>query len=158
MKKLLMTLLLCVTTLGAKAQFEKNTTYFSTSLTGLSMSYSNQEKFTLGVDVLGGFFVEQSWMLYGRFGYGHTQVSDDVTLGAGMRYYIVQNGLYLGSTLQYQHLFKNMNNIQICPEVGYTFFLNRFVTLEPSVYYNISLNNFSDGSKVGLRLGFGFFF
>ena len=75
MKKLLMTLLLCVTTLGAKAQFEKNTTYFSTSLTGLSMSYSNQEKFTLGVDVLGGFFVEQSWMLYGRFGYGHTQVS-----------------------------------------------------------------------------------
>lgn len=158
MKKLLMTLLLCVTTLGAKAQFEKNTTYFSTSLTGLSMSYSNQEKFTLGVDVLGGFFVEQSWMLYGRFGYGHTQVSDDVTLGAGMRYYIVQNGLYLGSTLQYQHLFKNMNNVQICPEVGYTFFLNRFVTLEPSVYYNISLNNFSDGSKVGLRLGFGFFF
>ena len=51
-----------------------------------------------------------------------------------------------------------MNNVQICPEVGYTFFLNRFVTLEPSVYYNISLNNFSDGSKVGLRLGFGFFF
>ena len=91
MKKLLMTLLLCVTTLGAKAQFEKNTTYFSTSLTGLSMSYSNQEKFTLGVDVLGGFFVEQSWMLYGRFGYGHTQVSDDVTLGVGMRYYILQN-------------------------------------------------------------------
>ena len=158
MKKLLMTLLSCVTTLGAKAQFEKNTTYFSTSLTGLSMSYSNQEKFTLGVDVLGGFFVEQSWMLYGRFGYGHTQVSDDVTLGVGMRYYILQNGLYLGSALQYQHLFKNMNNVQICPEVGYTFFLNRFVTLEPALYYNISLNNFSDGSKVGLRIGFGFFF
>ena len=158
MKKLLMTLLLCVTTLGAKAQFEKNTTYFSTSLTGLSMSYSNQEKFTLGVDVLGGFFVEQSWMLYGRFGYGHTQVSDDVTLGVGMRYYILQNGLYLGSALQYQHLFKNMNNVQICPEVGYTFFLYRFVTLEPSLFYNIRLNNFSVGSKVGLRIGFGFFF
>lgn len=158
MKKFLMTLFLCVTVLGAHAQFDKNTTYFSTSLTGLGMSYSSQEKFTLGVDVLGGFFVEQSWMLYGRFGYGHTQESDDVTLGVGMRYYMLQNGLYLGSALQYQHLFRNLNNVQICPEVGYTFFLNRFVTLEPALYYNISLNNFSEGSKVGLRLGFGFFF
>lgn len=158
MRKLLMTLLFCTAALGVKAQFDKNTAYFSTSLTGVGLSYSNQEKFTLGVDVLGGFFVEQSWMLFGRFGYNHTHEADDVTIGAGMRYYISQNGLYLGSALQYQHLFKNINNVQICPEVGYTFFLNRFVTLEPSVYYNISLNNFSDGSKVGLRIGFGFYF
>ena len=158
MKKFLLSLIFVLMAVGAKAQFEKNTTYFSTSFSGLNLSYSNNEKFTLGLDLNGGIFVEDAWMLYGKFGYGHTRYDDNVSLGMGARYYIKQNGLYLGLGLQYEPVLKNVNNLQLCPEIGYAFFLNEFITLEPALYYNMSLNNFADGSKVGLKLGLGFYF
>lgn len=40
-------------------------------------------------------------------------------------------------------------------EVGYAFFLNRTVTIEPAVYYDQSFKNHSDFSKIGLRIGVG---
>lgn len=158
MKKLMMSLLLVLASVSAKAQFEKNTCYFSTSFSGFNMSYSNNEKFTLGLDLNGGIFVQDCWMVYGKIGYDHTRAYDDVSLGIGGRYYISQNGLYLGLGLQYEHVLKNVNNLQLCPELGYCFYLNEYVTIEPAVYYNMSLNNFSDGSKVGLKVGFGYYF
>ena len=109
MKKFLLSLIFVLMAVGAKAQFEKNTTYFSTSFSGLNLSYSNNEKFTLGLDLNGGIFVEDAWMLYGKFGYGHTRYDDNVSLGMGARYYIKQNGLYLGLGLQYEHVLKNVN-------------------------------------------------
>ena len=158
MKKLLLSLMFVLMAVGAKAQFEKNTCYFSTSFSGLNLSYSNNEKFTFGMDLNGGIFVEDAWMLYGKLGYAHTRYEDNVSLGVGGRYYIKQNGLYLGLGLQYEHVLKNVNNLQLCPEIGYAFCLNEFITLEPALYYNMSLNNFADGSKVGLKLGLGFYF
>ena len=46
MKKIILSLMLLVMAVGAKAQFDKGTTYLSASATGLGMSYSSNEKFT----------------------------------------------------------------------------------------------------------------
>lgn len=158
MRKIIFSFLLLLSAVTAKAQFEKGTTYLSASASGLGLSYSANEKFTMGFQVNGGYFVEQSWMLYGTMGYDHTRYTDDVSIGAGARYYFTQNGVYMGLGLQYSHATKSINNLQLCPEVGYAFFVNRFITIEPAVYYHMSLNDFSDGSKVGLKLGLGFYF
>ncbi|MBO5181745.1 MAG: outer membrane beta-barrel protein [Paraprevotella sp.] len=158
MKKWMCTLLLMAVTLSANAQFEKKKKYISTSLTGLSLSYSDMEQTVFGLDAMGGYFIEDAWMLYGKIGYDHTRYTDDFAIGVGGRYYFTQNGIYLGAGLQYAHATKSVNNVQLCPEVGYAFFINRFLTIEPSVYYNMSLNDFAHGSKVGLKIGLGFYF
>lgn len=163
MRKTIFTLLLALISLTASAQFEKHTSYLSTSLTGLNLSYSNDQKVTFGMQVQGGYFFADEWMLYGRLGYDHQFVKhakdvNNVEVGAGTRYYISQNGLYLGIGLQYEHRGINDNYVQLTPEVGYCFFLNRHVSIEPAVYYDLCLNEFSSGSTVGLKLGFGFYF
>ena len=158
MRKLLLSLMLLVAAVSANAQFEKGTKYVSASATGLGLSYSTSEKFTFGLDAVGGYFVQSSWMVYGKIGYNHTRITDDFHIGGGARYYFMQNGIYLGLGVQYAHATKNINNIHLCPEVGYAFYLNRFITIEPAVYYNMSLNDFSDGSKVGLKIGVGLYF
>ena len=43
-------------------------------------------------------------------------------------------------------------------QLGYAFFLNRTVTIEPELYYNQSLKDHSDYSGFGLRIGFGIYF
>lgn len=166
MKKIIMGLLLAITTLSAHAQFEQGTTYLNTSLTGLDMSYGKDTKFQLGLDVTGGQFLADAWMVYGRFGYNHQSISgpsndiNNVKIGAGARYYIEKDGLYLNLGLQYQRATFGAHRdfLQLTPEVGYCFYLNHYVSVEPAVYYDCCLNHFSEGSKVGLKLGFGFYF
>ena len=158
MKRLLRSLMVMVLAVGAFAQFEKKTKYISASATGLGLSYSESERWTFGLDLTGGYFVQDAWMLYGRLGYDHTRYTDAFQLGVGGRYYFTQNGVYLGAGLQYEHATKSVNNLQICPEVGYAFYINRHITIEPALYYHISLNDFDDGSKVGLKIGLGFYF
>lgn len=160
-----MAVLVAVTSLGAFAQFEKNTSYLNTSLTGLNMSYSKDAKFTFGLDATGGYFFEDAWMLYGRFGYDHQYVKGDgndvnnLSIGAGARYYIRQNGLYLAAGLKYEHANRHHGNyLDITPEVGYCYYLNHYLSVEPALYYDLCVNHFSAGSKVGLRVGFGFYF
>ncbi len=154
----MLSLLLLVMAVGANAQFNKKTKYISASATGFGMSYSSGEKFTMGLEFTGGYFIRDAWMVYGRLGYDHTRYTDNFQLGAGGRYYFTQNGVYLGLGLQYAHATKSINNLHLTPEVGYAFYINRFLTIEPAVYYNMSLNDFSDGSKVGLKVGLGFYF
>ena len=158
MRKLMLSLLLMMAAMGAKAQFEKGTTYVSASTTSLGLSYSSNEKLKFGLELNGGYFIQKAWMLYGKLGYDHTRWTDHFQMGVGGRYYFTQNGIYMGLGLQYEHATKSVNNVQLCPEVGYAFFVNRFITIEPAVYYHMSLNDFSDGSKVGLKLGLGFYF
>ena len=43
-------------------------------------------------------------------------------------------------------------------QIGYAFFLNRTVTIEPEIYYNQSLKCHSDYSGFGVRISFGIFF
>lgn len=53
---------------------------------------------------------------------------------------------------------ERVNNIRIPIEIGYTFYLNHYLAVEPAVYSKMSLNHFSDGSEFGFKVGLGFYF
>lgn len=160
MKKIFFALLLAAVSLGASAQFEKGTKYVSASLSGLEMSWHKDGGFQLGLDAVGGYFIADNWMLLGQFGWLHRPHFDALDLGAGARYYMSRNGLFFGGGLKYQHSkssFKT-DNFFITPEVGYCFYLNDHVSIEPAVYCDMCLNHFKDFTKIGLKIGFGYYF
>lgn len=158
MKKLLLFIVLLAGALSAHAQFDKGTKYVGTSLSGLGLSYSSSEKFRFGVEATAGYFVSDCLMLRGNISYDHTRKINDVAVGAGARYYFDQCGVFMGAGTEYVHFTPKSNDVQIPLEVGYAFFINRFITIEPSVYYKMSLDSFSQKSTVGLRIGLGFYF
>ena len=194
LRKGLLALLVAVSSLPVSAQFEKYTSYLNTSLTGMGLSYSKDSKFKMGLQATGGYFVEDCWMVYGRLGYEHQGTRgemknrNDLQIGVGGRYYIEQNGIFLGLGLMYQHAsnvttsqtvnsvestlpdgstlvretvlrhYGNRNYMHLTPEVGYCFYINQYLSVEPSVYCNLCLNRFSEGTEVGLKLGMGFYF
>ena len=140
------------------AQFEKGKWYVGASVSGLDISYSGSEEFNIGLDAKGGYLLVDDWMLLGQVGWQHSGldgVSDNVMLGIGGRYYIIQNGLYLGVNAKLVHANRNYNDFMPGLEVGYAFFLNKTVTIEPSVYYDQSFKNHSDYSKIGFKIGIG---
>lgn len=65
---------------------------------------------------------------------------------------------YIDYTITKTAPAEKFNSFCIPIEVGYTFYLNHHLAVEPSVYYKMSLNHFGDCSTVGLRLGLGYFF
>ena len=92
-----------------------------------------------------------------RVGGGTDPSPDRFTVGAMGRYYIIQNGIYLGAGVNYKHSNHSYNDIMPTVEVGYAFFINRTVTIEPALYYEQSVKNHSKYSNVGLRLGLGIY-
>lgn len=154
---MLLALLVCVT---ASAQFEKDKMYVGASLSGLNLSYNGTDKLNVGLDAKIGYMLEDNWMIYGQAGYAHTgndAVADNVNLGVGGRYYIIQNGLFLGANVKLVHAFHNYNDVMPGVEAGYAFFISHTVTIEPSVYYQMSFKNHSDYSTIGLNLGIGIY-
>lgn len=144
----------------ANAQFEQGKVYIGSSLTGLNMSYSGSDKFNLGVQARAGYMVADDLMLLGNVGYDHSGsdgVPDKYSLGVGGRYYIEQNGIYLGVNCKYVHAGKNYNDVMPGVEVGYAFFLNGSVTVEPALYYDQSFKKHSDYSTFGLKVGVGIY-
>ena len=140
------------------AQLEKGKWYVGASVSGLDISYSGSEEFNIGLDAKGGYLLADDWMLLGQVGWQHSGldgVSDNVMLGIGGRYYIIQNGLYLGVNAKLVHANRNYNDFMPGLEVGYAFFLNNTDTIEPSVYYDQSFKNHSDYSKIGFTIGIG---
>ena len=91
LRKVLTMLLIAVSSMQASAQFEKYTSYLNTSLTGLGLSYSKDSRFKMGVQATGGYFVEDCWMVYGRFGFEHQGARgvmknrNDLQIGVGGR-------------------------------------------------------------------------
>lgn len=160
MKKIIMLLAFMALTLSGYAQFEQGKYYVGASLSGLDVNYSGSEKFNLGLDVKAGYLLYDDWMITAQAGIQHSgndDISDTYSVGIGGRYYIVQNGLYLGVNAKLIHANHNYNDLMPGLEVGYAFFLNRTVTIEPAVYYDQSFKNHSDYSKIGLRIGIGIY-
>lgn len=160
MKKILLLVVGLVMTVAANAQFEQGKYYISGSLTGLNMSYSGAEKFNLGVEAKGGYLVADNWMALAMAAYSHNGtegVDDTFEAGVGGRYYIIQNGLYMGVNAKFVRGNNNYNDFMPGIELGYAFFLGKSVTVEPAVYYDQSIKNHSDYSKVGLRIGVGIY-
>lgn len=160
MKKIIMLLAFMALTLSGYAQFEQGKYYVGASLSGLDVNYSGSEKFNLGLDVKAGYLLYDDWMITAQAGIQHSgndDIADTYSVGIGGRYYIVQNGLYLGVNAKLIHANHNYNDLMPGLEVGYAFFLNRTVTIEPAVYYDQSFKNHSDYSKIGLRIGIGIY-
>lgn len=158
-KTLLAALLAALTSFTAKAQFEIGKVYISGAVSGLDLNYNGSNKTTLNVDAKGGYMVEDNWMILGQTSYSHSGlkgVSDAISAGVGGRYYIEQNGIFLGVGAKYVHA-KHFDDFMPGVEVGYAFFLSRTVTVEPSLYYDQSFKNHSDYSTIGLRIGVGIY-
>ena len=115
-------------------------------------------KLRFGLEGTAGYFVGDCLMARAVLAYNHEKHNDKLSVGAGMRYYFDQCGVFLGAGAEYVHHSPNWNDVQIPLEVGYAFFLNRYLTVEPAIYYKMSLDDFSDKTTVGLRVGFGFYF
>lgn len=158
MKKLftLLAFLLMVGT--ASAQFTEGTKYVGASVSGLGLSYSKDAGFRFGLQATAGYFIADGFMVKANLGYDHTKVANDFSAGVGGRYYFTQNGIFLGAGAELTHTSPNFNSVSIPVEVGYCFYLNHYLSIEPSVYYKASLTDFADKSTVGLRIGLGYYF
>lgn len=156
MKKILSLMFLLVLTLGAKAQFEKGTHFANASLTGLGIGFDKGE-FSMGISAGYGYFISDCRMVGGEVGYRHHGGLNTFVLKPSFRYSFVQNGLNVGGGLQYEHAGYKQNYVQLCPQVGYTFFLSKNVSLEPAVYADFCLNDFSNGTSAGLKIGIGLY-
>lgn len=160
MKKLFLLVIGLVMTVVANAQFERGKYYCNGSLTGIGLSYSGTEKLNLGIEAKGGYLVADNWMVLAMAGYEHSGldgVDDKFHAGLGGRFYIIENGLYMGVNTKLVHGGSGYNDLMPGIELGYAFFLGKSVTIEPSVYYDQSIKNHSDYSKVGLKIGVGIY-
>lgn len=143
--------------IAANAQFEQGKVYCGASLSGLSLSYNGSSDLNLGVEGQAGYCFADNLMAVGKVAYQHTGkegVKDYVGVGVQGRYYIIQNGLYLGAGVKLAHM-GSYNDVMPGVEVGYAFFVSRTVTVEPAIYYDQSFKNHSDYSTIGLRVGIG---
>ena len=157
-KKILSMAVALLCAVSAHAQFEEGKVFVGGSLTGLNMKYTGSDKFSYGVQAQAGYMVADDLMLLGQTSFEHSgndAIDDKFTVGVGGRYYIEQNGIYLGVNCKFVHAGKNFNDVMPGVEVGYAFFLNNSVTVEPAIYYDQSFKNHSDYSTIGLRLGVG---
>ncbi len=162
MKKLLICIVSLLCTSMAHAQFEQNKWLIAPSISGFNLSYSGNDKSSIGFEAEGGVFLLDNFALLLNTGINIKQEGDDVTsLGVSARYYFDKVGFYIGSKFkydQYDYSAKaDKKDATIGVEVGYAYFLSRTVTIEPAVYYNQSLTD-QHFSKIGVKLGFGFYF
>ena len=158
-KKIAVVALGLMVSVGAHAQFESGKQYCGASLTGLNLSYNGSEELSLGIQAKAGYFFEDDIMLLAQAEYKHSGLEglkDYWALGAQGRYYIEQNGIYLGAGMKLIHT-GSYNDVMPGVEVGYAFFVSKQVTIEPAVYYDQSFKNHSDYSTVGVKVGIGIY-
>lgn len=158
-KKIAVVALGLMVSVGAHAQFESGKQYCGASLTGLNLSYNGSEELSLGIQAKAGYFFEDDMILQAQAEYKHSGlegVKDYWALGAQGRYYIEQNGIYLGAGMKLIHT-GSYNDVMPGVEVGYAFFVSKQVTIEPAVYYDQSFKNHSDYSTVGVKVGIGIY-
>ena len=137
--------------------FAQDKWYIGASTSSLDINWHKSSNWTLNLDAKAGYLFIDNWMITGKLGYSkQTDIPAYFTFGAGVRYYFDKCGIYLGASGNYRH---HDDYKDFLPELnlGYAFFLNGKVTLEPEVYYEHSTKN-SDYSGFGVRLGFGVYF
>ena len=127
--------------LCASAQFQEGKGYLGASLTGLDLHYNGQDGINLGVQAKAGYFPWDNVMVLANVDAVHNgseAVADHISVGVGGRYYITPNDLMPGI------------------ELGYAFFVNRSVTIEPAIYFDQSFKD-HDYSTIGLKIGLGIY-
>lgn len=155
MKKIALFVVALVMSVTASAQFEQGKGYLGASLTNIDLSYNGLNKGHFGLGAKAGYLIADDWMLLGQLDYQKTKdVPYSLTLGPGIRYYIQQNGLYMGASALFKHA-EDYNDFMPSIQIGYAFFISRTVTFEPEVYYEHSFKDHSNYSTAGIRLGVG---
>lgn len=168
MKKTILTLICGLTmSLSAVAQtqdlspFAKDKFFCGASLSGFDAKWTNNTKWNLDIGAKIGYLFDTNWMVTANAEYDVRHYGNNVLFaGAGLRYYFEDYGIFLGASGNYVHGTQGDRFDDFMPsvQVGYAFFLNRTVTIEPEVYYNQSLQSHSDYSGFGLRIGIGIYF
>ena len=158
-KKIILLVTALLMTITASAQFEEGKLYSGASLTGLNLSYNGADELNLGVQAKLGYMIEDDLMLLGNASFQTSSskgTPNSMSLGVGGRYYIEQNGIYLGVNAKFVHT-KSYNDFMPGVEVGYAFFISRTVTIEPAIYYDQGFKDHSKYSTGGLKVGFGIY-
>ena len=166
MKKLMMAAVALMMAVSVNAQkylndsgtpFAQDKWYIGASTSSFDLSWHKAADWKLNLDAKAGYLFMDNWMITGKLGYeAKTDHPSNFTLGAGVRYYLDNCGVYLGASGNYRHS-DDYNDFLPELNVGYAFFLTGKLTLEPEVYYEMSTKS-SDYSGFGLRLGFGLYF
>lgn len=157
MKKIALFVVALVMSVAANAQFEQGKGYLGASLTNVDLSYNGLNKGHFGLGAKAGYLIADDWMLTGQLDYQKTKdVPYSLTLGPGIRYYIQQNGLYMGVSALFKHA-DDYNDFMPSIQIGYAFFISRTVTFEPEIYYEHSFKDHSNYSTAGIRLGVGIY-
>ena len=157
MKKIALFVVALVMSVAANAQFEQGKGYIGASLTNVDLSYNGLNKGHFGLGAKAGYLIADDWMLLGQLDYQKTKdVPYSLTLGPGIRYYIQQNGLYMGASALFKHA-DDYNDFMPSIQIGYAFFISRTVTFEPEIFYEHSFKDHSNYSTAGIRLGVGIY-
>jgi hypothetical protein len=157
MKKFALFVVALVMSVAANAQFEQGKGYLGASLTNVDLSYNGLNKGHFGLGAKAGYLIADDWMLTGQLDYQKTKdVPYSLTIGPGIRYYIQQNGLYMGASALFKHA-EDYNDFMPSIQIGYAFFISRTVTFEPEIYYEHSFKDHSNYSTAGIRLGVGIY-
>jgi len=156
-KKIFMLLFGLMTVVNASAQFEERKLYANAALSNFDLHYNANTKWDMGLNAKVGYLFMDNWMVLAEGQWNVRQEApNDFRLGAGLRYHIEQNGLYLGAGMNYKHA-EDYDDFMPNINVGYTFFISRTVTIEPELYYDLSLKDIKDYSGFGFRIGFGIY-
>ena len=156
MKKVFLLLTVLAASLTANAQFEQGKAYLGAKLTGLEIA-SEAKQFHFGIGAKAGYLFADNLMGLAEVGYDHREGgSNSFTLGVGGRYYMIQNGLYLGVSAKYKHASEDYNDFLPGVQLGYAFFISRTVTIEPELYIDFSTKKF-ENSAYGLGVGIGIY-
>lgn len=156
MKKLAMVLVALTMALTASAQFEEGTWYGNASMSSLNLNYNDNNGLAFNGTAKVGYCLADNLMVLASAGVDTNKHFTNLSLGVGGRYYIIQNGIYLGVNAQIKQVDTEKHN-DFMPgiEVGYAFFINRHVTIEPAIYYDQSFKSHKDYSTIGFRVGIG---
>ena len=160
MKRLLTVLLLALMCSQASfAQFEKGKKYLGTDINGLGLSYNHESDITLRLGGNAGYCVQDNLLVIGHIGleYSYKEVQT-LSIGGKVRYFINDSGVFLGAGARFLREYVDNNDFQVTPEVGYCYFLNGHLTIQPSLYYDMSFSDFKEKSRIGFSLGLGWYF
>ena len=156
MKRIYLVLIAVMVAVASHAQFEAGKCYVGASLSGIGFSYNGSEKSSFGLQGKAGYLFDDNIMATAQLEWDKKNNQPSYfKAGVGMRYYIVQNGLYLGAQANYVHAGNAFDDFQPGLQVGYAFFLSKTVSVAPEVYYDLSFKEHSNFSTVGIRIGIG---
>ena len=153
--------LMLLLVMPAKAQFEKGKWIVNPQISGIDFTFSQAEKAHFGIDAQVGAFVVDNVALLVNAGMDFNKRYANVfNLGVNGRYYFNKCGVFVGTGFNMDRWRWNSKekdtDVNWRLEAGYAFFLSKNVTLEPSVYYKLSMTDM-DFSEFGIKLGIGIY-